>query len=197
MRGSIYTELFLENFRKRLSYKRADLSWGWPHQKSCHASTMVMMMTIFKARIYPCSNSMLIALEWPQSSGWLFLSLMVHAGYVCVAIIHRTLTWTTRIFIVHTGVNACNCTQGYKDTVRESALKVDSGRKSLAALGNRICVSSVTVHCSNQLSYIQSPMVGACSSKSPTPIPPCMWTSHSSWWSKWRATCHTWERERV
>ena len=43
----------------------------------------------------PCCNSMLIALERPQLSNWLFLSLMVRAGYVCVAIIHRTPTWTT------------------------------------------------------------------------------------------------------
>ena len=34
-----------------------------------------------------------------------------------------------RIFIVHTDVHACDCTRGYTDTERESALKVDSGRK--------------------------------------------------------------------
>ena len=34
-----------------------------------------------------------------------------------------------RIFNEHTGVNACDCTQGCMDTLRESALKVDSGRK--------------------------------------------------------------------
>ena len=49
------------------------------------------------------------------------------------------------IFNVHT----------YTDTVRESALKVDSGRKiPCAAPGNRTCVSGVTVRCPNQLSYI-------------------------------------------
>ena len=53
---------------------------------------MMMMMTIYGARIYPCFNSMLITLERSQSSKWSFLSLMVRAGYVCVAIIHRTLT---------------------------------------------------------------------------------------------------------
>ena len=30
---------------------------------------------------------------------------------------------------VRTDVNACDCTRGCADTVRESALKVDSGRK--------------------------------------------------------------------
>ena len=34
-----------------------------------------------------------------------------------------------RIFNVHTDVNASDCTRGCTDTVRESALKVDSGRK--------------------------------------------------------------------
>ena len=34
------------------------------------------------------------------------------------------------IFNVRTDVNACDCTRGYTDTVRESALKVDSGRKN-------------------------------------------------------------------
>ena len=34
-----------------------------------------------------------------------------------------------RIFNVHTDVNACDCTRGCTDTVRESALKVDSRRQ--------------------------------------------------------------------
>ena len=34
-----------------------------------------------------------------------------------------------RIFIVRTDVNACDCTRGFTDTERESALKVDSGQK--------------------------------------------------------------------
>ena len=34
------------------------------------------------------------------------------------------------IFNVHTDVNACDCTRGCADTVRESALKVDSGGKN-------------------------------------------------------------------
>ena len=33
------------------------------------------------------------------------------------------------IFNVHTDVNACDCTRGCTDTVRESALKVDSRRQ--------------------------------------------------------------------
>ena len=34
-----------------------------------------------------------------------------------------------KIFNVRTDVNACDCTRGCTDTVKESALKVDSGRK--------------------------------------------------------------------
>ena len=33
------------------------------------------------------------------------------------------------IFNVRTDVNACDCAQEYTDTVSESALKVDTGRK--------------------------------------------------------------------
>ena len=40
-----------------------------------------------------------------------------------------------RIFIVHTDVNACDCTQGCSDIVRESALKVDSGKKTPGRIG--------------------------------------------------------------
>ena len=50
------------------------------------------------------------------------------------------------IFNVCTNVNACNRTRGRTDTVRESALKVDSGRKiPCAASGNRTCVGGVPV----------------------------------------------------
>ena len=51
--------------------------------------------TIRRAWIYPCCNGILIALERPQSPSRLFLSLMVRAGYVCIALLHRTLTWTS------------------------------------------------------------------------------------------------------
>ena len=40
--------------------------------------------------------------------------------------------------------------------MRECALKVDSRKKKLGALGNRTCVGDVPVRCSNQLSYIPS-----------------------------------------
>ena len=51
-----------------------------------------------------------------------------------------------RIFNVRTDLNAYDCTQGCADTVRKSALNVDSGeKKSLAALGNRNSVSGMPV----------------------------------------------------
>ena len=49
------------------------------------------------------------------------------------------------IFNVHTDVNACGCTQGCTDTVRQSALKLNLGEKSLAILGNRTYLSGVPV----------------------------------------------------
>ena len=62
------------------------------------------------------------------------------------------------IFNVRTDVNACDCTQGFTDTVRESALIFDLGEKSLAAPGNRTCVGNVPVRCSTNWST--SPPLG-------------------------------------
>ena len=54
----------------------------------------------------------------------------VPVGCLSVSIIHRTLTWTTGIFNVHTHGNACDRTRRCTDTrKKKSALKVDSGRK--------------------------------------------------------------------
>ena len=39
------------------------------------------------------------------------------------------------IFSVRTDVNECDCARGCTDTVRESALKVDSGRKIPCRIG--------------------------------------------------------------
>ena len=83
------------------------------------------------------------------------LQCMLH-----VLIIHQTLTWITvslmcaQMFIV----NACNCTWGCKDTVRESALTVDSGRKIPSRTGKlnlRLRHAGLTLY---QLSYILIPM---------------------------------------
>ena len=52
----------------------------------------------------------------------------VHAGRFSVSIIHRTLTWTTGSN-VRTDVDACGCTLGCTDTVKESALKADAEKK--------------------------------------------------------------------
>ena len=116
----------------------------------------MIMVTIYRAWIHPCCNSMLIALEWPQSSSWSFLSLTVRAGYVCVAIIHRTLTWTP---------GSLSCAQMLMHAIAHRAVwtpkeslhwKLTLGRKSLAAPGNQACVEGLTVRCSYQLSYILS-----------------------------------------
>ena len=117
----------------------------------------VMMMTVYRVRIYPCCNSMLFALERPQSSSGLFLSPTVRARSFCVAMIHRTLTWTTgSLTCAHMFMHAI--AHGGVRTPKESLhWKLTLGRKSLAAPGNRTCVSGVTVRCSNQLSYIPTP----------------------------------------
>ena len=114
------------------------------------------------ARIYPCCNSMLIALERPQPSSWLFLPLMVRAGYVCDAIIlrnHRTLTWTTGSLPCPQMLMHATAHGGVRTPKKSLHWKLTLGRKSFAAPGNLTCISGVTVRCSNQLSYIPSPKV--------------------------------------
>ena len=69
----------------------------------------------------------------------------VHAGCFSVSIIHQTLTWTT---------GSLMCAQMYmhaighgdvRPHVREFALKVALGEKSVTALGNRTCLIGITV----------------------------------------------------
>ena len=64
----------------------------------------------------------------------------VHAGCFSVFYNPPNSDMECRIFNVHTDVNVCDCIRGCTDTVRESALKVDSGRKILRCTGE--CVSS-------------------------------------------------------
>ena len=53
----------------------------------------------------------------------------VHAGCFSVSIIHRTRTWTTESLTCAQMLMHATAYGGCTDTVRESALKVDSGRK--------------------------------------------------------------------
>ena len=73
---------------------------------------------------------------------------MVHAGCFSVSIIHQTLAWTSgSLTCAQMLINACNCTQGCMDTVRQSA--------PLSTPGNQTRVSGVPVQLSHsQLSYI-------------------------------------------
>ena len=59
-----------------------------------------------------------------------------------------------RIFNVRTIVNACDCTRGCTDTVRESALKVDSGRKISCRTGESNLRQRRASPMLSQLSYI-------------------------------------------
>ena len=65
-----------------------------------------------------------------------------------------------RIFNVRTDVNARDCTRGCADTVRESALKVDSGKKIPCRNGE-----------SNQRQRRDGPMLNQPSYTPPTPRP--------------------------
>ena len=76
----------------------------------------------------------------------------------CHRLIHRTLTWTKRsLTCAQILMHAFAHGEGYGHQKKSLYWKLTRGRKSLAAPGNRTCVSGVTVRCSNQLSYIPSP----------------------------------------
>ena len=78
----------------------------------------------------------------------------VHAGRFSVSIIHGTLTRDYGIFNMRTDVNARDCTRGCKDTVSESALKVDSGRKIPCRIGESNLCRRRAGPMLYQLSYI-------------------------------------------
>ena len=80
--------------------------------------------------------SLLLSVQLPQSSSGLFWSLMVRAEYICVSIIHRTLTWTTgSLPCAQMLMHAIAHGDGVRTPKRESALKVDSGKKILCRTG--------------------------------------------------------------
>ena len=61
------------------------------------------------------------------------------------------------IFNVRTHVNACDCTWGCTDTVRESSLKVDSGRKIPCCTGESNLRWQHAGPMLYQLSYVSTP----------------------------------------
>ena len=74
-----------------------------------------------------------------------------------VAIIHRTLTWTTGSLSCAQMLMHAIVRRGVRTPKESLHWKLILGRKSFAAPGNRTCVSGVTVRCSNHASYIPSP----------------------------------------
>ena len=111
--------------------------------------------TIYRAPIYPCYNK-----HAHCALATTIIKLIIFVAYcvcwLCSCCHNRPNSGMDyRIFIARTDVNACACTRGVHGDRKESALKVDCGRekKSLAAPGNRTCVSGVAARCCNQLSY--------------------------------------------
>ena len=68
-----------------------------------------------------------------------------------------------RIFNVRTNVDACDCTRGGTDTVRESALKADSGRKIPCRTGESNLPQRRAGPMFYQLSYILTPIMSVMS----------------------------------
>ena len=88
----------------------------------------------------------------------------VHDGCFSVSIIHRREATNPsnsrmdyRIFNVRTRENACACVRGCTDTVRESALKIGSGRKIPSCTGELMLCQRRASPMLYQLSYIPNP----------------------------------------
>ena len=83
---------------------------------------------------------------------------MVHAVCFSVSIIHWTLTWTT-------GAHRCKCMRLHTVKYRHGKRvhwNLTPGEKSLAALGNRICIGSVLLFSSTN--WATTPPLPLCSS---------------------------------
>ena len=63
------------------------------------------------------------------------------------------------IFNVRIDVDACDCTRGCMGTVKESTLKVDSGRKIPCRTGESNLRQQRADPTLNQLSYIPAPVL--------------------------------------
>ena len=86
----------------------------------------------------------------------------VHAGRLSVSIIHRTLTWTT---------GSLTCSQMLVHAIAHESVRTPweslhwkwtLGKKSLAAPGNRTCVSGVTVRRSTNWATSSLPHFSSC-----------------------------------
>ena len=88
----------------------------------------------------------------PQSSRWLSLSLVCWVCLCCHNPPNSDRDY--RIFILCTDVNACDCTWGCTDTVRESALKVNSRRKFPCCTGELNLPQQCASPTFYQLSYL-------------------------------------------
>ena len=73
----------------------------------------------------------------------------VHAGCFSVFIIHRTLTWTTESLTYAQMLMHAIAHGDVRTPQEDRHSKLTLGEKSLAAAGNRTCVSDVPVRCSS------------------------------------------------
>ena len=90
------------------------------------------------AASYTCHLQIVILLLSDRNYQVHYFVAMVLAGYFCVSRKPPNSDMGYRIFNMCTDFNACDCTWGgggVSDTVKESALKADSGRKDLFLAG--------------------------------------------------------------
>ena len=92
----------------------------------CTAATGHLEQYYCPIWISPMGKSVCVPRGKPTVTEWCYSTCGACWVFQCF---HHQPAMVDTIFNVRTYVSACNCTRGCTDTVRESALKVDSGTK--------------------------------------------------------------------
>ena len=114
------------NVKKKLDIKNYGSLFGNPTAQVGYRKFLFS----FSVSVIPCwSLGCLTRVRLQQPQNWRYPFLAVCAVFTCV----QTMVWlpVSEIFIMHTDVGVCHCTTELYEDHRESAPKVNSGRKIL------------------------------------------------------------------
>ena len=130
------------------------------HFPHCHCTfffKLYFVQLYSPSGISPMENSG--CFPWGKPAATVALpNLLCMLGVIVFPHSTELLTWTTEFLTCAQMLMQAIAPRGvYGHTSGSLHWKLTVGEKSLAALGNRTCVSGVMVRCSNQLSYIPTP----------------------------------------
>ena len=116
-----------------MSVTQHHLVWNWQgHKKnpSVYTSSFSNSQPYIKKLLQQVQDILSSPFRWVTTIIKLIISVAYGACWICLFCHNpQNSDMDYRIFIMHTDVNACDCTWGCRNTARESALKVDSEKK--------------------------------------------------------------------